>query len=149
MSEKDLEIEEWEETTDSVWSAEWYGPEEPIPEEELEQEYITMTYRGEHTWRWYFPQIKAAVESENGIDTLLEQFNITDATDADKEELFQFLSHYIWFVTMDAENRPPKEFTVDDTIEEIGEDDLAEMDAEYAKLGKESQLAQSIKRTLH
>lgn len=153
MSEKDLTMEEWnpdwEENPNSVWAAEWYGPDEPIPEEELEQEFIMMTYKGKDTWRWHFPEIQAAIECENGIDTLLEKYKITDATAEDKEELFQFLSHYIWFVTMDSKKRPAREFVAEDAIEEIGDDMLSEMDEEYAKLGQQSELTKAIKRTLH
>ena len=152
MTTKDLDIEDWDpnfnDDESAVWSAEWNGPEEPLEADELENEFLMMTYRGKDVFRWYWPQIKQCVEADN-VEELLKEFNITDASKDDEHELLEFFKHWIWFTSMDAKDKPAMTFEADSAIEEIGDDMLEEMDAEYDKLGTPTQLSQAIKRTLH
>lgn len=154
MTTKDLEIEDWNPDFDdekqSIWSAEWYGPEEPLEEEQLKDEYLTMTYDSKNTYRWYYTQILECVD-KNSVDEFLEEQAIIDVSAEDKTELLDFFKHWIWFVSMDMNKKPqaPSTFEVDNVIENIGEDLLEEIDEDYAKLGKESDLTNTIKRTLH
>lgn len=154
MTTKDLDIEDWNPDFDngkqSIWSAEWYGPEEPLDEDQLKDEFLTMTYNNKDTYRWYYPQILECVEKDS-VEEFLKDQNITDVSVEDKTELLDFFKHWIWFTSMDSSRKPqaPATFEANDVIENIGDDLLEEIDEEYAKLGKESNLTQSIKRTLH
>lgn len=152
MSNKDeLTLENWEDfdtEKESVWSAEWNGPEEPLEEDELKEEFLMMTYKGTEIFRWYYPQIFECVEKSN-VDEFLATQPIGEVTKEDREELLEFFRHWIWFVSMDNKHKPKMTFEAQDAVEEIGEDILEEMDSEYAKLGKQSELTKAIKRTLH
>lgn len=152
MNEKDLDLEDWDpnfdDGTPSVWSAEWDGPEEPLEPEEMEKEFLMMTYKGKDVFRWHWPEIKECVDL-GSVSDFLEKYNIHDCVSDDEQELLEFFRHWVWFISMDSKNKPANVFEADSAIEEIGDDELAEMDSEYAKLGKESQLTQAVKRTLH
>jgi hypothetical protein len=152
MTTKDLDIDNWDPDFNSddlaVWSAEWDGPEEPLEADELEKEFLMMTYRGKDVFRWYWLQIKACVDADS-VTTLLEEFNINDASKSDEQELLDFFKHWIWFVSMDSKNKPTMTFEASDTLEEIGDDLLEEMESEYEKLGTPADLSQATKRTLH
>ena len=152
MKEKDLELEDWDPDFDdgepSVWAAEWDGPEEPLEPEELEKEFLMMTYRGNDVFRWHWAEIKECVDT-GSVSAFLEKYSINDCVSDDEKELLEFFRHWVWFISMDSKNKPANVFEADSAIEEIGDDMLTEMDGEYAKLGKESQLTEAIKRTLH
>lgn len=150
MSKK--ELEDWDpnfnDSGDSVWSAEWNGPEEPLEEDELKDEFLMMTYKGTEVFRWYYPQILECVE-KSSVDEFLNTQPISEVSKEDREELLEFFRHWVWFTTMDSKHKPAKVFEAEDTLEEIGDDLLEEMDSEYAILGKESELTKAVKRTLH
>lgn len=152
MSNKEeLTLENWEDFDngkESVWSAEWDGPEEPLEEEELQHEFLMMTYKGTEVFRWYYPQILECVEKAS-VEEFLSTQPISEVLTEDKEELLEFFRHWIWFVSMDNKHKPKMTFEAKEAIEEIGDDILEEMDSEYAKLGKQSELTKAIKRTLH
>lgn len=152
MSNKEeLTLENWKDFDDneeSIWSAEWDGPEEPLEEEELQQEFLMMTYKGTEVFRWYYPQILECVEKDS-VEEFLNSQPISEVSQEDKEELLEFFKHWIWFISMDSKHKPKQTFEADDAIEEIGDDMLEEIDSEYAKLGKESELTKAVKRTLH
>lgn len=152
MTTKDLDIEDWDPDFDngeeSVWSAEWDGPEEPLEEEELKDEFMMMTYKGTEVFRWYYPQVLECVE-KGSVEEFLNSQPISEVSQEDKEELLEFFRHWVWFISMDSNKKPAVTFEPDGVIEDIGEDLLSEMDEEYAKLGKESELTKAIKRTLH
>lgn len=152
MTNKDLEIEDWDPNFDdeqsSVWAAEWQGPEEPLEPEELEKEFLEMTYKGTDKFTWYWPEIKDCVDKKSVVE-FLAYYKITDVSAEDEKELLDFFNHWVWFISMDSTNKPPEVFEADSAIEEIGSDMLEEMDGEYAQLGKESKLSEAIKRTLH
>lgn len=149
MTNKDLTIDDWNPNWDDgeipVWATEWTLPEDGLTEEEIEAAYITMQYRGNVVGRWYYTEIKQAL-GDLGIDKFLEEKNITDASDDDKEELRQFFIHWVEFLKIANEGMTFEAETVE---EQVGEDILAEMDSEYAKLGKDSKLVETIKRKLH
>lgn len=150
MTTKDLENWDpnFDDEGDSVWNAEWNGPEEPLSEEELKDEFLMMTYKGTDTYRWYYPQILECVE-KGSVEDFLNDQPIGAVSDEDKKELLEFFRHWIWFTTMDSNHKPQMEFAADETIEEIGDDILEQIDSEYEKLGKQSELTKAIKRTLH
>ena len=153
MTTKDLDIDNWNPDFNSeesaVWSAEWNGPEEPLEAEELEKEFLMMTYRSKDTFRWYWPMIKKCVD-EDSVKELLTEFNINDASDEDEQELLDFFKHWIWFTSMDAKHKPAMTFEAESVNEEIGDDILEELEDEYSKLGTPVDLKNTVNnRTLH
>lgn len=152
MTIKDLNIEDWNpdfnESGNSVWEAEWNGPEEPLTEDELKEEFMMMTYKGTDVYRWYYPQVLECVKS-NSVEEFLNSQPISEVTPEDKQELLDFFKHWIWFVSMDSQYKPEMTFEADEVLEEIGDDILSEIDNEYEQLGKQSELTKSVKRTLH
>lgn len=149
MTNKDITIDDWNPSWDDdaevVWATEWFAPEGEMTDEELEAAYITMRYRGNVVGRWYYTEIQQAL-GDKGIDAFLADKNITDATDADKEELHQFFKHWTEFLKMSTGGMV---FESDEVNEEIGDDILGEIDSDYAKLGKDSNLVEDVKRNLH
>lgn len=148
MTNNDLDINDWNpdwENTETVaWATEWLAPDEKLTEDELNLAYITMRYYGNTVGRWYYTEIKQALD-DVGIDKFLENKGVENVSDEDKEELRQFFIHWIEFLKYDSE----LEFEFEGVNEEIGEDILSEIDEEYAKLGQESNLVETIKPTLH
>lgn len=149
MTNKDLTIDDWNPNWDDgeipVWATEWALPEDGLTDEEIEDTYITMMYRGNVVGRWYYTEIKQAL-GDLGIDKFLEEKNITDATDDDKEELRQFFTHWVEFLKISNEGMA---FEPEDINEQIGDDILGEMQDEYTKLGKDINLVEEVKRNLH
>lgn len=150
MTDKNISIDDWNPDWDNnddvpVWATEWTLPDDGLTPEEMETTYITMQYRGNTVGRWYYTEIKQALE-DTDINKFLEEKNITDATDDDKEELKQFFTHWIEFLKISTEGLA---FEPEEINEQIGEDILGEMDGEYAMLGKDANLVNEFKSKLH
>lgn len=133
----------------AVWSAEWFGPEEKIEDEEALNTtvYVHVKYRGEREFRWYYFQIKSAVE-DIGVESFIKEQGITDASSDDVQELTDFLKHWLMFV--DCEIDLTQTLEVDDVNEELGADDFNRIQEEMGEAGiKETAIASAVRKTLH
>jgi hypothetical protein len=147
MTDKDLDINDWDpdfnDAASTAWAAEWEAPEEDATKEEVEMIYLTMSYKGNVVGRWYYPEIMQAL-GDVGITMFLENKGITDATEEDKKELSDFFKHWKMFVEMGT----AMEFEIGEVEEHIGDDLLSEMDAEFKELGKDP-ISDAVKKLLH
>lgn len=147
MTDKDLDINDWDpdfnDGVSTAWAAEWEAPEEDATKEEVEMTFLTMAYKGNIVGRWYYTEIMQAL-GDVGITMFLENRGITDATEEDKKELGDFFHHWKMFVEMGT----AMEFEIGEVEEHIGDDLLTEMDAEFKALGKDP-ISDAVKKLLH
>jgi len=142
MSNEEISITDWEEQDDATgtstaWAAEWFGPEEKIEDEaELAKIGVHVIYKNEQHFTWYFPQVKAALTSGK-IKEFIELNSITDATDADVQELKDFFFHFVRFVTfeIDVEDQGSQTFEPENVIEALGDEDIEDITEELTEAG--------------
>lgn len=142
-----------DEPLSTAWSAEWFGPEEKIEdEEELAKVGVHVIYKDEKHFTWYYPQVHAAL-TEDKIREFVEYNGITDATDADIEELKAFFYHWIRFIMFDIDTNEHEGhvFEPEDINEIMGDDDVNDLTEELEKAGmkKKYEDLMNTKPTLH